>query len=351
MEQLLQWGLQHSVNNDGDAEDLKKMAEVAKSQSGPGQKYDPAVLDKILGKSDAEMMKEAMIVAANEEATLENRLVALDNFEMLVEQVDNAKNMKNIGLWDPIYTLLKHNEDEIKVAAAACTGTAINNDYDTQDTFFELDPLPLFISYLHSANKALQNKALLNISGLLKHNPVAVHKFTSVGGWSALAKALQDSSNLNLQRKVAFLLNTLLLSDDITMRPVPGPTSTATGVAIRSDETQFPGDRAPRSPSTEGMVSEALYNHKLVDSILSLVPPAQDVDQDLQEKALRALITLTQQSWKRNVDERGYMTSGVKSRLRDCFSELESLEQAHQGTYAQFGLTVAEIESMRDMLG
>lgn len=132
-----------------------------------------------------------MIVAMNEEATLENRLVALDNFEMLVEQVDNAKNMKNIGLWDPIYTLLKHNEDEIKIAAAACTGTAINNDYDTQDTFFEMDPLPLFISYLKSSNKALQNKALLNISGLLKHNPIAVHKFTSVGGWSALAEALE----------------------------------------------------------------------------------------------------------------------------------------------------------------
>lgn len=49
MEQLLQWGLQHSVQNDGDAEELKKMAEAAKNESGPGQKYDPAILDKIVG--------------------------------------------------------------------------------------------------------------------------------------------------------------------------------------------------------------------------------------------------------------------------------------------------------------
>lgn len=134
MEQLLQWGLTNSVKEDGDADELKRMTEEAKAQSGPGQKYDPAVLDKILGKSDAEMMKEAMYVAVNDQATLDNRLIALDNFEMLVEQVDNAKNMKKIGLWDPIYTLLKHNEDDIKIAAAACTGSAINNDYDTQDT-------------------------------------------------------------------------------------------------------------------------------------------------------------------------------------------------------------------------
>lgn len=153
-----------------------------------------------------------------------------------------------------------------------------------------------------------------------------------------------------MQRKVAFLVNTLLLSDDITMKPVPGPTSTATGVAIRQ-ESQFPGDRAPRTPSTEGMVSEALYKHKLLDAILSLLPPNQLTDNDLQEKALRAVVTLTQQSSKRDVSERGYMTSSVKSRLRDCFSELERLEQVHQGTYAEVGLSAAEIESMRDLLG
>lgn len=149
---------------------------------------------------------------------------------------------------------------------------------------------------------------------------------------------------------MTFLINTLLLSDDITMKPVAAPTSTATGVAIRH-ESQFPGDRAPRTPSTEGMVSEALYKHNLLDAILSLLPPNQSTDSDLQEKALRVVITLTQQSSKRKEGERGYMTPSVKSRLRDCFSELERSEQVHQGTYAQLGLSAAEIEMMRDLLG
>lgn len=134
------------------------------------------------------------------------------------------------------------------------------------------------------------------------------------------------------------------------MKPVAAPTSTATGVAIRH-ESQFPGDRAPRTPSTEGMVSEALYKHNLLDAILSLLPPNQSTDSDLQEKALRVVITLTQQSSKRKEGERGYMTPSVKSRLRDCFSELERSEQVHQGTYAQLGLSAAEIEMMRDLLG
>ncbi|TIB76798.1 hypothetical protein E3Q23_01652 [Wallemia mellicola] len=349
MEQLLQWGLTNSVKEDGDADELKRMTEEAKAQSGPGQKYDPAVLDKILGKSDAEMMKEAMYVAVNDEATLDNRLIALDNFEMLVEQVDNAKNMKKIGLWDPIYTLLKHNEDDIKIAAAACTGSAINNDYDTQDTFMELDPLPLFISYLNSSNKSLQNKAVLNISGLLKHNPVAIHRFGVVDGWSALRRALEDTNNINLQRKVTFLLNSLLLSDDITMRPVDGPTSTATGVAIRQ-ETQFPGDREPRTASTEGTVSQALYDHGILDYLLNTLPPNES-DLDLQEKALRVVITLTQQTSKRKSNEKGYMTQNVKSKLRECFAEIDKTEQASQGSLENLGITSSEIEQMQDLLG
>lgn len=48
MEKLLQWGLANSVNEQGNGEELKRVTEAAKSESGPGQKYDPAILDAIV---------------------------------------------------------------------------------------------------------------------------------------------------------------------------------------------------------------------------------------------------------------------------------------------------------------
>ena len=49
----------------------------------PRQDLDPAIIDAILGKPDAELMKEALARARDESVDEEGRVQALDDLEMV----------------------------------------------------------------------------------------------------------------------------------------------------------------------------------------------------------------------------------------------------------------------------
>ena len=97
MESLLRWSIEHS--NDG-------TQPTAPSRI---QNLDPGIIDAILGKSDSELMKEALTIAVDEKKSDDERIQALDDLEMvsketvsyasllmiciqLVEQIDNANS-------------------------------------------------------------------------------------------------------------------------------------------------------------------------------------------------------------------------------------------------------------------
>ncbi len=72
MESLLRWGIENSA--------------VTNEQQPPVQPrkdLDPAIIDHILGKPDAVLMKEALDVALDENRDEDERLQALDDFEMV----------------------------------------------------------------------------------------------------------------------------------------------------------------------------------------------------------------------------------------------------------------------------
>lgn len=85
------------------------------------------------GPSEAELMKEAMAALLSDEVDLENKLIAFDNFEQLVESIDNANNMEKLGLWTPLIGLLQHKEPDMRRMAAWCVGTAVQNNEKGQD--------------------------------------------------------------------------------------------------------------------------------------------------------------------------------------------------------------------------
>ena len=70
------------------------------------------------------------------------------------------------------------------------------------------------------------------------------------------------------------------------------PLSTATGVQIKHEDTSFPGDRPPRPSSTEGKTAQSIYSQGIIESLLKLLPPNNNSDEDLTEKSLRVIITL-----------------------------------------------------------
>ena len=72
MENLLRWSIANSAPRDANA-----------TPPQPRSDLDPGVIDMILGKPDSELMKEALAVAVDESREEDDRLQALDNFEMV----------------------------------------------------------------------------------------------------------------------------------------------------------------------------------------------------------------------------------------------------------------------------
>lgn len=127
MNRLLKWSVQNSQQNpDGTA--------PPPSAEQAGRKLTPDMINALFGgPSEAELMKAAMEVLHSDESDLENKLIAFDNFEQLIESIDNANNLEPLGLWTPLIQLLKHEEADMRRMAAWCVGTAVQNNEKAQD--------------------------------------------------------------------------------------------------------------------------------------------------------------------------------------------------------------------------
>ncbi|RWA07739.1 hypothetical protein EKO27_g7365 [Xylaria grammica] len=127
---LLRWSIENTVSGpDGT------------TNEGPRSTLSPEALAGIMGgPSDADLMRESMaiIVSSDPEITLESKLTAFDNLEQLIESLDNANLLSNLGLWTPLLDCLAHDEDEIRLMAAWCVGTAVQNNEPSQERLVAL---------------------------------------------------------------------------------------------------------------------------------------------------------------------------------------------------------------------
>jgi len=97
---------------------------VDTASRGP-TRLDPAILDAVFGgPSDADLMKASMAAICDPEVTLENKLIAFDNFEQLVEGIDNANNIAALNLWSPLIETLESPEIQLRRMACWCIGSA-----------------------------------------------------------------------------------------------------------------------------------------------------------------------------------------------------------------------------------
>lgn len=104
------------------------------ASAAPNRPVNADILEALLGgPSDADLMKESMAAILSPDITLSNKLVACDNFEQLIESLDNANNMEPLGLWTPLVDLLGNEEAELRTMAAWCVGTAVQNNAKSQE--------------------------------------------------------------------------------------------------------------------------------------------------------------------------------------------------------------------------
>lgn len=108
------------------------LAPPAAEEPKQGSKLSTEMLDLIMGKPDSVTMKEKMAIASNTAADVDERVMALDDFEMLVELIDNANNMPVLKLWQPLLALISDPNEAIARHALWIAGTAIQNNLKGQ---------------------------------------------------------------------------------------------------------------------------------------------------------------------------------------------------------------------------
>ncbi|KTW27382.1 hypothetical protein T552_02361 [Pneumocystis carinii B80] len=175
---------------------------------------DPELIDHILGKDDAVLMKEAMSVICNPNESLENRKTAFENLEMLVEDIYNAKNLANMNMWEPLIQQLSSPEPIIRMHAASVCGTAVQNNFDSQEHFLNNRGFEKVLALFNSDDDPhVRLKSFYAIASEVRNNLSALEEFYKFDGWSILVKYLKDDNYTVLQRKILFFIWTLLLQD------------------------------------------------------------------------------------------------------------------------------------------
>ncbi|RAK79762.1 Hsp70 nucleotide exchange factor FES1 [Aspergillus fijiensis CBS 313.89] len=185
MNNLLKWSIKASTENRTDEGDNTGAAAAAadgtpQPSSAASRGLNPEMLSALFGgPTDADLMKASMEALRSDEVDLENKLIAFDNFEQLIEGIDNANNLEPLGLWTPLVELLQHEEAEMRRMAAWCIGTAVQNNEKAQDKLVVLNALPKLVTISTTdSTPNVRKKAIYAISSAVRNYQPAMDEVT-----------------------------------------------------------------------------------------------------------------------------------------------------------------------------
>lgn len=175
LNKLLKWSIKETSSSvNGTSTDPSNPPDPNASNKPPRPPFDPDVLRALMGgPSDADLMKESMAAIQSPDISLPNKLVAFDNFEQLIEQIDNANNMQPLGLWTPLLAVLQSEEADLRRMAAWCMGTAVQNDVKAQEHLLATGAIPALMQLaLEDADELVRRKAIYALSsGIRNYQP------------------------------------------------------------------------------------------------------------------------------------------------------------------------------------
>ncbi len=164
LNELLKWSVENSTTATNDP-----------SSATPSNRgLNPDALNALFGgPSDADLMIASMaaIQSTDPEVSLDDKLVAFDNFEQLIENLDNANNLGPLELWTPLLGCLKHEEGEIRRMAAWCVGTAVQNNEKSQERLLAMEGIPVLAKMVVGENegKEVRRKACYALSSACRN--------------------------------------------------------------------------------------------------------------------------------------------------------------------------------------
>ncbi|GAA5884824.1 hypothetical protein JCM16303_007288 [Sporobolomyces ruberrimus] len=312
---LLRWGIENAAPGS-----LAETAQQVKDGKRPDLSTD--ILKQIMGTSDADRMRECLMVIegnwvdrdgngqakANDEITDEDKYRAWDDLEMLVEDLDNANDLKSIGGWQPIVKHLTDSDDEVVLRACWVAGTAVQNNPRSLETFLTYNPLPTLLQILTSPNSTVEtrSKALYCLSSTLKHCEPAVKIFISspLSGLSSLSQLLQDPSQ-KIRTKTSFLLAQLVSQ---STEPLEFSTQLREAGVLKTVLDSL-NDKTATPTSSDGTNTEIDedYRSKSLRFFVNLVEGTQGKGLDAEEKKRLSEIVGGLEGW--NAEEELGMSS------------------------------------------
>lgn len=163
LKELLRWSIENAETG---------TAEGAAAPAAPASNLTPDVMAALMGgPSEADLMRASMEIIASTDVTLENKLIAFDNFEQLIESLDNANNIANMGLWPPLLAQLASDEAELRTMAAWCIGTAVQNNEKTQEKLLAEEGIKPLVALATNAEETetVRRKAVYALSSAIRN--------------------------------------------------------------------------------------------------------------------------------------------------------------------------------------
>ncbi|KAH3677014.1 hypothetical protein WICMUC_001920 [Wickerhamomyces mucosus] len=196
MDKLLNWSL---AQND---------PETAKKAGAP----DSELLAKLFGKADdPTLMKQNMELINDTELDIENKIIAFENFEMLIENLDNANNIENLKLWESLINQLNSEELEFRNLTCSIIGTSVQNNEKAQLDFNKYPQGFKSLIELSKYDEKARLKSLYALSNLIRNNSKSYSVFNDHKGWELLGPIITDSSiKENVRTRSLSLLSSIL---------------------------------------------------------------------------------------------------------------------------------------------
>ncbi|CCH45981.1 Hsp70 nucleotide exchange factor FES1 [Wickerhamomyces ciferrii] len=178
MDKLLNWSL------------AQQDPETASKVGAP----DPKLLAELFGQNvdDPTLMKQNIELIESNEATDENKLISFDNFEMLIENLDNANNIENLKLWPKLIKFLDWENLEFVNLTLSIIGTSVQNNNKSQLDFLKYDTGLSKLIQLAQNTKEVRVKALYALSNLIRNNEKSYEKFNDLKGWELIGPIISN---------------------------------------------------------------------------------------------------------------------------------------------------------------
>jgi hypothetical protein len=169
--------------------------------------------------SGLELMREALDGALDVNGTLglDARVGSLLVLQELVEDIDNARDLKSASGFKEVLGLLQSGEERIQSHALWVLGTAAQNVEDMQRHLcLEVEAMgPILRLLVASSSTEVRAKALYACSALVRAHPAGQRQFEETGGVSALVEVLATEDPVGkLSRKAVVMLTDMLMHGD-----------------------------------------------------------------------------------------------------------------------------------------